>query len=1098
VSFKGPTYGVEDDGVFVIRNFHRAAPFASFLPGVAGQEGKPLWCFYVNRGQAVVSAGIRDKDGAFLEFFPADQAYGLVSRVGFRTFLRDGDAVHEAFSSTPDSRTTTTMRITPHDLVIEEDAPAAGYRTRVEYFTLPNELFPALARRVTVTSTARRRRSLLVLDGLPRVVPHGAPAGLLKNMSRTLEVFYDVAHLEKGVPFFKLRVEPSDRPDVVKSRKGFFYWSDSDCGRSRVVAVHPEDVFGANLAFADPEVFRERGGIRASRAYKGNRTPCAFTQIAATLAPGQSVRLDTVIGAAESVEELDGAVLPVLRRSGLLERKASENRGAVEAITGACLTVSADPRLDAYLRQSFLDNALRGGIPTVFRHSRDATSNRRGGQSLRLRHGDRARALYLYSRKHGDLERDYNHFVVEPTLLSQGNGNFRDLHQNRRSDIHFEPELGTENIRHFYSMIQLDGNNPLGMEPERFRVRALRDLKTAVRRLAGRRAAAILPILAADYRAGDLLAALLEAAGPKRTREARALFARILCDSEVVFRGRHLEGYWVDHWKYGLDLIEAYLGVHPEGRHDLLFGRSTYTWHDESHRVLPREATCVLNRAGVRRLGTVLKDPEKEHLIAGRKVDADFVHDEDGRGAVLKSTLFEKLLVLAANKFASLDVDGRGIEMSSDKPGWNDSMNGLPAQFGSSMPEVYELRRMAEFLKTALAEVPSGGIAIFDEARRLIRSLLSAGRDARKPADFWEVSHAARELFLDATRFGVSGTRGRLSSRDLAEFLDAIIRTTDRGIRASFDRASGLPVTYYIHEAKTWKRINGKSGRPVTNPVNGLPCVKVASFRKRALPLYLEAVVHACRLFPERAAAMHKALLKSPLYDRKLGMLKLNASLDAEDETIGRGRTFRPGFLENESIWLHMEYKYFLELLRAGLHDEFHAIWKRAGVPNLDPKVYGRSIFENSSFICSSAYPDPALHGRGFVARLSGSTAELVSMRLFWTTGERPFQVENGELVFSPRPALPGAWFTRSAKRVRFGASNETVPANAFGFAYLGETFVVIHNPSRRNTWKDPRPRQFTLHPIEGGKITIEGSSIRGAWAKRIREKTIRRIDIEL
>ena len=90
---------------------------------------------------------------------------------------------------------------------------------------------------------------------------------------------------------------------------------------------------------------------------------------------------------------------------------------------------------------------------------------------------------------------------------------------------------------------------------------------------------------------------------------------------------------------------------------------------------------------------------------------------------------------------------------------------------------------------------------------------------------------------------------------------------------------------------------------------------------------------------------------------------------------IGRARVFSPGWFENESIWLHMEYKYSLELLRNELYDEFFQDFKKVFVPFFDPAVYGRSIIENSSFIVSSANPDRSLHGNGFVARLSGATA---------------------------------------------------------------------------------------------------------------------------
>ena len=52
-------------------------------------------------------------------------------------------------------------------------------------------------------------------------------------------------------------------------------------------------------------------------------------------------------------------------------------------------------------------------------------------------------------------------------------------------------------------------------------------------------------------------------------------------------------------------------------------------------------------------------------------------------------------------------------------------------------------------------------------------------------------------------------------------------------------------------------------------------------------------------------------------------MYKVNASLASQSHEIGRARAFTPGWLENESIWLHMEYKYLLEVLKAGLYEEF-------------------------------------------------------------------------------------------------------------------------------------------------------------------------------
>ena len=56
-------------------------------------------------------------------------------------------------------------------------------------------------------------------------------------------------------------------------------------------------------------------------------------------------------------------------------------------------------------------------------------------------------------------------------------------------------------------------------------------------------------------------------------------------------------------------------------------------------------------------------------------------------------------------------------------------------------------------------------------------------------------------------------------------------------------------------------------------------------------------------------------------------------------QDIGRMMAFTPGWLENQSVWLHMSYKFYLELLRAGLYDEFFNEIKTGLVPFMDPKV---------------------------------------------------------------------------------------------------------------------------------------------------------------
>jgi hypothetical protein len=235
---------------------------------------------------------------------------------------------------------------------------------------------------------------------------------------------------------------------------------------------------------------------------------------------------------------------------------------------------------------------------------------------------------------------------------------------------------------------------------------------------------------------------------------------------------------------------------------------------------------------------------------------------------------------------------------------------------------------------------------------------------------------------------------------------------------------------------------------------------------------------------PDTASArsLHQQVKESDLFDQKLGMYKVNASLKDESFEIGRAKAFPPGWLENESIWLHMEYKYLLELLRAELFEEFYEAIQTALVPFQPPARYGRSPLENSSFIASSAHPDPSLHGAGFVARLSGSTAEFLSI---WTTmmaGKQPFLVRDGALQLRLSPALPGWFFTDQG---------------IVSFRFLGRCEVTYHNPRRLDTFAEGiGPHRIVLWPDGSDSVEIEGDTIGAPYAEMIRNGEINRVEV--
>jgi hypothetical protein len=178
-----------------------------------------------------------------------------------------------------------------------------------------------------------------------------------------------------------------------------------------------------------------------------------------------------------------------------------------------------------------------------------------------------------------------------------------------------------------------------------------------------------------------------------------------------------------------------------------------------------------------------------------------------------------------------------------------------------------------------------------------------------------------------------------------------------------------------------------------------------------------------------------------------------------------------------------MEYKYLLELLKAGLYKEFFEDFKKAGVCFLKPETYGRSILENSSFIASSAFPDKNQWGRGFVARLSGSTAEFVEMWVCITAGRRPFRLDAlGKLALEFKPVIPKEFFDRTGD---------------FTFKFLGSTLVTYHNSRRQDTFAD----SFGINQIKiewaGGETeTSRGGVITGQAALRVRGQEAKKIEI--
>lgn len=1087
-------YRLDEQGRFHIDGYLWARSFSNFFPGIAGLWGIPTWAFYVNRGQALCSLGVGSKDHQILEFHSFNKACLTVGTQSFRTFLRiDGETFHEPFRKTPDPAVRQTMTIAAGELELTEHHTRLGLEVHVTYFPLSDMPLAGMVRRVTITNTGRKRRSVAVLDGVARVLPFGVDQKHIKFIPRHVEGMMGVAHVD-GVPLFRLKQTAADSEKIDRIEGGNFYLA-VDAANARKpahVVVDPEAVFG-DMAYDTPWVFTAGGlkGVLGAPQIHENKTPCAFTAVERTLAPGASIAIDAVLGFADTDARLRDLGAKA-RRKGFFDRARAANEDLLNRIQEPVFTVSGAPELDAYCRQDFLDNVMRGGMPMM------------------LPTADGERVYYVYSRQNGDLERDYHHFVLQPNYLSQGTGHYRSVLQNRRTDGWFWPETEDANLSIFLNLIQLDGYNPLEVNEHSYRVvdpdAARAWLARRVRPKAARRA--LEAMLEGNFAPGKFLLRAEELLGRLDDPEAWLRELMPLC-RENELGGLH-EGFWADHWTYNLDLLDTFTMIFPDRLERLLLGRRDYTYFDDPDVVLPRAEKCVDAGEGrIRRYGAVRRDPEKLALLAARPHDRYVARTRHGRGAIYRTTLLAKLLCLIVNRAANLDPFGVGMDMEADKPGWNDSMNGLPGLFGSSLCETLELRRAVHMLLGALERVSAADVALHEELASFMETLGEAigarlrDRSQRASLRYWERSNALKESYRSATRLGVSGKEHKVPVDGVKTFLarvQELLDTTLRGEGAGRAKSpDGVPYTYFVHEVSK-HRPAGKTSH------QGLPLVEPLAFRQRPVRLFLEGPVHYMKVFPDEARDVYQAVRRSDLFDRKLRMYKACEDMTGESFELGRAVGAYPrGWIENESIYLHMEYKYLLEILRSGLCAEFFRDIRTTLMPFLDPKVYGRNVLEGASFIVSSAYADARMHGQAFQPRLSGLTCEFLHMWILMVAGEKPFRTsDDGRLELALRPRLADWLFTKAKVQRRYlddGAwKTITIPERAFAFRFMNRCLVVYRNPSGKATYGRGAVgvASHALTYRDGRRFVIEGDTLPELHAHAVRDGAVRRLDVTL
>ncbi len=1039
---------------FIIENFAQQKTFSSFLPGMAGKRGIPLWAFYVNRGQGIVSFGLENKDNQILEFFPAVTAYQTVATNGFRTFVKMNETVYEIFGENNDKKDTK-MRIQRGEFSIEETNHTLGLKFEVTYFGLPNESIAALVRQVRVTNLNDQEVTFELLDGVSQLLPYQTEFGTFKAMANLLRSWMEVYSLENNVGFYRMRSSSGDSAVVSEVVKGNFYVSTFE-GKLVKPIVDQSLVFGYDTSKRFARRFEKESieAIKETDQVTANKIPVGFTGVVVNLEKGQTKRINTIIGTVHSEEHLLN-IVEQISDTEYIDKKRKEASNILDEILEDIETETAFPIFDEYMKQNYLDNILRGGYPMIIK-------------------GENKNFVYhLFSRRHGDLERDYNYFSLAPEYYSQGNGNFRDVCQNRRSDVLFNKDVEDFNIKMFASFIQADGYNPLGINGSSFVIENAKTVENLTKNLFDGNQE-MKELLSGKFTPGGVVNKMSNLKIETDLSDDE-LFEVVFASAKQIFEADFGEGFWIDHWTYILDLVENYEGIYPDRMKEQLFNDLSYSYYNSPVHVLPRSEKIYQRTDGeVRRYESVIhNDQEKINRLGMNPHGTNWLKDHDG--IEVKASLYSKLFVLAMNKVASIDPSGMGIEMEANKPGWNDAMNGLPGLFGSGVSETIELKRVAQFLQDNFdasqhLELPHEFLGFTYEMKQVFVNTFN-------DLEYWDKATTAKESYRDSIRFGVSGV-GKLESKILYEVLELINRKVDLALAKSLRYGEGVYPTFLVHNVTKHEPImeneNHKIGR------FGLPLVKPIEFTVRALPKYLEAPARALKVMKndQHKKTMFDRVKMSNIYDNELKFYKTSEFLDDETNEIGRGRSFTKGWQERESNFLHMTYKYLVGLLKGGLYSEFFEEIKTNLVCFMDPKVYGRSTLENSSFIAPSINPDPEVRGQGWVARLTGSTAEMLSIWQMMMFGKKPFIYINGELTLNLKPLI----------------SKEFFKEDKVSFMFLGHTKVTYINPHKLNSFDDNCKIVGYSYPGSNGLV----DDIKGDAALKLRNGEYKELIVHL
>lgn len=527
------------------------------------------------------------------------------------------------------------------------------------------------------------------LDGVKNLLPYGVSRNLQNNLSTLVDAYkISEIHNDSGLGVYALNSMITDRAEPSEAHKANVVYSIGEGIKERYLSDKVVlDFMGDKPLTQQRFLSGQRGNYLMELEFSINNTSKEWlTVLDVEKSVPDVLRLNQ--------ELLMGAITEKRINSNILEGSKALSRN-VSKCDG--LLVTNDQAVNTRHFSNVLFNIMRGGVfgdnyqvntadylayiknwnrPVLKGESSffqklpaelpifellDGAKSTNNAEIIRL---TQEYLPLTFSRRHGDPSRPWNWFDIS-IKDKQGKdvldfqGNWRDIFQNWEALAFSFPEYLEPFITKFLNASTLDGFNPYRITKNGF-----------------------------DWE---------------------------LFDPEDPWSNI---GYWGDHQIiYLLKLLELSEAYHP-GTLTKQLNNKNYVFANVPYRIKYFQESIANPR------NTVVFDETEQQIIAQRVEqmgnDGKLVFARDRK--ILKTTLFDKLLIPILSKLAAFVPDG-GIWMNTQRPEWNDANNALVGS-GLSMVTTYYLYRHLTFLKRLVSNSADESFELLAVSKQLFIELL--------------------------------------------------------------------------------------------------------------------------------------------------------------------------------------------------------------------------------------------------------------------------------------------------------------------------------------------------------------------------------------